>query len=99
VVEDFVRLRDWKYSFGADGKAIRRLVSVRRKNIVGLGKEANRIEDGKVLGLAATRGRAKRYVDPDPYAGSATRSRRGWGCRGGPYSIDVEESKHPRARA
>jgi hypothetical protein len=45
---------------------------VRRQNLVGLGKEANRVEESKVLGLAAVGGRAKTYVDPDPFKGSAT---------------------------
>ncbi|MCI4321635.1 MAG: hypothetical protein L3K05_04945 [Thermoplasmata archaeon] len=72
VVEDFVQHHDWKYTFDAEGRAVRRHVLVRAKNLVGLGKEANRIEDSRVLGLAATRGRAKRYVDPDPFNGSAT---------------------------
>ena len=72
VVEDFVRHRDRKYAFDAEGRAIRRHVLVRRKNLVGLGKEANRIGDSRVLGLAAAKGRAKRYVDSDPFRGSAT---------------------------
>jgi hypothetical protein len=72
VVEDFVLHTDHKYTFGPDGRAIRRRVLVREKNLVGLGKEANRVEDARVLGLCAVRGRAKRYVDPDPFKGSAT---------------------------
>jgi hypothetical protein len=72
VVEDFVRHHDWKYTFDGEGRAVRKHVLVRAKNLVGLGKEANRIEDSRVLGLAETRGRAKRYVDPDPFQGSAT---------------------------
>lgn len=71
VVEDFVRHRDRKYLFGPDARSIRRHVLVRRKNLVGLGKEANRVEDARVLGLREVRGRAKRYVDPDPFKGSA----------------------------
>lgn len=63
VVEDFVWHHDWKYTFDAEGRAVRRRVFVRRKNLVGLGKEANRIEDARVLGLRAVGGRAKRYVD------------------------------------
>ena len=42
---------------------VRRHVLVRRSKIVGLGKEANRIEAGRVLGQAAVGGRAKTYVD------------------------------------
>jgi hypothetical protein len=72
VVEDFVRHQDRKYILGAEGRTFRRHVLVRRKNLVGLGKEANRVEESKVLGLAVVRGRAKRYVDPDPFRGSAT---------------------------
>jgi hypothetical protein len=71
-VEDRVRLRDRKYAFDSEGRAVRKRVLVRRENLVGLGKEANRVEDSKVLGLAAVKGRAKRYVDPDPFEGSAT---------------------------
>jgi hypothetical protein len=72
VVEDFVRHPERKYVFDPEGRAIRRHVLVRRKNQVRLGKEANRIEDARVLGLRAVGGRAKRYVDPDPFSGSAT---------------------------
>jgi hypothetical protein len=72
VVEDFVEHRDRKYVFDAEGRAIRRHVLVRRENLVRLGKEANRFEDARVLGLRAVGGRAKRYVDPDPFKGSAT---------------------------
>jgi hypothetical protein len=42
---------------------VRRRVLVRRSKIVGLGKEANRIEAGRVLGQAAVGGKAKTYVD------------------------------------
>ncbi len=72
VVEDFVRHTDRKYVFDSDGRAIRRNVLVRRRNLIGLGKEANRVEDARVLGLRAVGSRAKRYVDPDPFEGSAT---------------------------
>ena len=71
MVEAFVRHRDRKYAFDSEGRAVRRHVLVRRRNLVPLGKEANRIEDARVLGLGAVRGRAKRYVDPDPFKGSA----------------------------
>lgn len=37
-----------------------------------MGKEASWVDDSKVLGPAAVRGRATRYVDPDPFNGSAT---------------------------
>ena len=72
VVEAFVRHRDRKCTFDGDGKMLRRRVLVRRSKIVGLGKEANRIEAGRVLGQAAVAGRAKRHIDPDPFKGSAT---------------------------
>jgi hypothetical protein len=72
VVEEFVRHRDRKYVFDAEGRAIRRHVLVRKRRLVGLGKEANRVEESKVLGQAAVSGRAKRYVDTDLYSGSAT---------------------------
>jgi hypothetical protein len=63
VVEDFVRHRDRKYTFDTEGKAVRRHVFVRKSRIEGLGKEANRIGDARVLGLWAVGGRAKRYSD------------------------------------
>jgi hypothetical protein len=72
VVEDFVRHTDRKYTFDSEGRAIRRQVLVRRRNLTGLGKEANLVEDSRVLGLRTVGGRAKRYVDQDPYKGSAT---------------------------
>jgi len=72
VVEDFVRHLDRKYVFDAEGRAVRRHALVSEKNLVGLGKEANRIEAGRVLGQSTVGGRAKRYVDPDPFEGSAT---------------------------
>jgi hypothetical protein len=72
VVEEFARHRDRKYRFGPDGSAVRRHVLVRNKNLKGLGKEANRIEDARVLGLGAVGGRARTYVDPNPFNGSAT---------------------------
>ncbi len=53
VVEDFVRHRDRNFTFDRDGRATRRHVLVRERNLVGLGKEANRIEAGRVLGQAA----------------------------------------------
>jgi hypothetical protein len=45
---------------------------VGQENLVPLGKEASRFEDARVLGLRAAGRRAKRYVDPDPFKGSAT---------------------------
>ncbi|EQD27717.1 DNA-directed DNA polymerase B, partial [mine drainage metagenome] len=63
VLEAFVRHRDRKCLFDADGRMVRRRVLVRKLKIVGLGKEANRIESGRVLGQAAVGGRAKTYVD------------------------------------
>ncbi len=72
VVKDFVRHTDRKYVFESEGRAIRRHVLVLKRNLVGLGKEANRIEASRVLGLKVAGGRAKRYVDSDPFKGSAT---------------------------
>ncbi len=72
MIEDFVRHKDRKYVFDAGGRATRRHVLVRRRSLIGLGKEANRIEAARVLGLQATRGRGRVYVDPDPFKGSAT---------------------------
>ena len=63
VLEAFVRHRDRKCLFDAEGRIVRRHVLVRRSKIVGLGKEANRIEAGRVLGQAAVGGRAKTYID------------------------------------
>jgi hypothetical protein len=63
VLEAFVRHRDRKCLFDSDGRMVRRRVLVRRSKIVGLGKEANRIEAGRVLGQAAVGGKAKTYVD------------------------------------
>ena len=71
-MEAFVRHRDRKCTFDGDGKMLRRRLLVRRSKIVGLGKEANHIEAGRVLGQHAVGGRAKTYVDPDPFNGSAT---------------------------
>ena len=62
-MEAFVRHRDRKCLFDAEGRIVRRHVLVRRSKIVGLGKEANRIEAGRVLGQAAVGGRAKTYID------------------------------------
>ncbi|MCI4331692.1 MAG: hypothetical protein L3K19_07610 [Thermoplasmata archaeon] len=82
MVEDFVRHRDRKYRFDFDGWAVRRHVLARGKNLVGLGKEANRVEDAKALGLRTVGGRAKTYVAPDPFKGSATGAARRLGVSG-----------------
>jgi hypothetical protein len=63
VLETFVRYRDRKCLFDLEGRMVRRHVLVRKSKIVGLGKEANRIEAGRVLGQHAVGGRAKTYVD------------------------------------
>jgi hypothetical protein len=63
VVEDFVRHTDRKYTFDLEGHFVRRHLLVSAKNVVGLGKEANRIEDARVLGPRTVGGRAKRYSD------------------------------------
>jgi hypothetical protein len=100
VVEDFVRHRDRKYTFDSEGQAVRRHVLVRAKNLVGVGKEANRIEDNRVLGLAATKGRAKRYVDPDPFQGSATEVARRLGVsRRTLFNRRAAESHHEGAKS
>ena len=72
VVEDAARHRDRKYAFDFEGGAVRRHVLARERNLVGLAKEANRVEDSPVLGLRAVGGRAKTNVDPNPIKGSAT---------------------------
>lgn len=72
MVEDSVRHQDRRYTFDAEGKAVRRHVLARRKNLVGLGKEANRIEASRVLGVPATGGRARTCLDPYLFKGSAT---------------------------
>lgn len=63
VLEAFIRHRDRKCLFDGDGRMVRRHVLVRKSNLVGLGKEANRIGDARVLGHAFVGGRAKTYVD------------------------------------
>jgi hypothetical protein len=63
VLEAFIRHRDRKCLFDSEGRLVRRHILVRGSRIIGLGKEANRIESGRVLGLHAVGGRAKTYVD------------------------------------
>lgn len=63
VLGAFVRHRDRKCLFDGESRLVRRHVLVRRSKIVGLGKEANRIEAGRVLGQHAVGGRAKNYVN------------------------------------
>lgn len=72
MVEEFVRHRDREYTFDFEGRANRRNVLVRAKNLVGLGKEANRLEESRVLGSRVAGSRAKTNVDPNPRRGSAT---------------------------
>jgi hypothetical protein len=62
VVEAFARHRDRKCTFDSDGRMVRRLVLVRDSRIQGLGKEANRIESARVLGVGPTGARAKVYI-------------------------------------
>lgn len=62
VVEAFARHRDRKCTFDADGRMVRRSVLVRASRIDGLGKEANRIESARVLGVGPAGARAKVYV-------------------------------------
>lgn len=63
VVEAFVRHHDWKYTFDGNGAMVRRPLTIRKDSVKGLGKEANRIEAGRVLGQSAAGGRAKTYSD------------------------------------
>jgi hypothetical protein len=63
VLESFIRHRDRKYNFD-DGRMVRRHILVRNDRLIGLGKEANRIELSRVLGSrGGGDGHAKRYVD------------------------------------
>jgi hypothetical protein len=62
-LEAFVRHRDRKCLIDSEGRMVRRQVLVRKPRIIGLGKEANRIEAGRVLGQHAVGGKAKTYVD------------------------------------
>ncbi len=63
VLEAFVRHRDRKCHIDGEGRMSRRRVLVRKSRIIGLGKEANRIETGRVLGQVAVGGRSKTYVN------------------------------------
>jgi hypothetical protein len=62
VVEVFARHRDRKCTFGGAGRLVRRQVLAREVRIAGLGKEANRIEVARVLGVGSAGARAKVYV-------------------------------------
>ena len=80
--------------FDSEGRAIRRHVLVRNGNLVPLGKEANRFEDARVLGLRAVGGRAKRYVGPGPVPGEREGGRKEAGgepedgvATGGPCTV------------
>ncbi len=61
VVEAFALHRDRKCTFDEEGRMIRRHVRVRQDRMHGLGKEANRIESPRVLGVGPTGARAKVY--------------------------------------
>jgi hypothetical protein len=63
VIDSFVRHRDRKYRFDPKGRMIRRRILVRKDRIIGLGKEANRVEANRILGLHTAGSRAKRYAD------------------------------------
>ena len=63
VLDAFARHRDRKYLSDEQGRMVRRHVLIRRSKIAGLGKEANRIGDARVLGHAAAGGRPKTYLD------------------------------------
>jgi hypothetical protein len=62
VVEAFARHRDRKCILDAEDRMVRRRVLIRKGKIAGLGKEANRIEIARVLGVGPTGARAKVYV-------------------------------------
>jgi hypothetical protein len=62
VVEAFAMHRDRKCTFDASGRIIRRHVLVRADRIVGLGKEANRMEVARVLGVGSMGARASVLV-------------------------------------
>ncbi len=63
VLESFIRHRDRKYDFDAEGRIVRRRILVRGDRIIGLGKEGKRVELSRVLGPAFAGGNARRYVD------------------------------------
>ncbi len=62
VVEAFAEHEDRKCGRDAGGRMVRRNVLVRRSRTHGIGKEANRIETARVLGVGPTGARAKVYV-------------------------------------
>lgn len=62
VVDTFYRHRDRKCDVDPNGRMVRRTVLVRKDRIAGLGKEANRIEVARVLGVGPAGARAKVYV-------------------------------------
>jgi hypothetical protein len=62
VVEAFARHRDRKCTFDPEGRMVRRHVLVRGDRVAGIGKEANRIEIARVLGVGPVGARAKVYV-------------------------------------
>jgi hypothetical protein len=62
VVEAFVRHKDRKCRFDSEGRMVRRNILVRKSRIHGLGKEANRIDSARVLGVGPTGARAQVYV-------------------------------------
>jgi hypothetical protein len=62
VVEAFARHRDRKCTFDRASRMVRRHVLVREDRVAGLGKEANRIEVARVLGVGPAGAKAKVYV-------------------------------------
>ncbi|MCI4331369.1 MAG: hypothetical protein L3K19_05930 [Thermoplasmata archaeon] len=62
VVEAFARHRDRKCTLDSGGRMVRRHVTVREDRIAGLGKEANRIEVARVLGVGPAGARARVLV-------------------------------------
>jgi hypothetical protein len=62
VVESFARHRDRKCTTDSEGRIVRRRVLVRKDRIAGLGKEANRIEVARVLGVGPAGAKARVLV-------------------------------------
>ena len=62
VVAVFAEHQDRKCERGSDGRMVRRRVLVRKDQTHGIGKEANRIEVARVLGVGPTGARAKVYT-------------------------------------
>ncbi len=61
VVDTFAEHKDRKCERDSEGRVVRRHVLVRRSRTEGIGKEANRIETARILGVGPTGARAKVY--------------------------------------